>query len=180
MRVRERRTAYIFIRYSPRTRCLMFQIVVDYKPAARCSLHFSSDAGGYCLSFAPHGAKENNGRPYWYVQWETAVHDHENTAGPTRQVVLSTATPVRSCAVCRTRAPQHTLIRVVRAPDGTIRVDCGAHRAAGRGAYICHAERCLQKAARALGRALKVSVPAEFANELQQAVTKGKGDDAMS
>jgi len=64
---------------------------------------------------------------------------------------------------------------VVRAADGTIRVDSDAHRAAGRGAYLCHAERCLQKAPRALGRALKVSVPAEFANELQQAIQKGKG-----
>ena len=92
-------------------------------------------------------------------------------------VVVSTAVPVRSCAVCRTRAPQQTLIRVVRAPDGTIRVDRGAHRAAGRGAYVCHAERCLQKAPRALGRALKVTVPAEFATELQQAV---KNEERMS
>jgi len=95
-------------------------------------------------------------------------------------VALSTAVPVRSCAVCKTRAPQPTLIRVVRAPDGTVRVDRGARRAAGRGAYVCPAERCLQKAPRALGRALKVSVPAEFADELRQAVHECKGEDAMS
>ncbi|MHB0939105.1 MAG: YlxR family protein [Armatimonadota bacterium] len=93
---------------------------------------------------------------------------------------MSTATPVRSCAVCRTRAPQSTLIRVVRAADGTIRVDRSAHRAAGRGAYLCHAERCLQKAPRALGRALKVTVPAEFEHELREAVQKGKGETSMS
>jgi len=87
---------------------------------------------------------------------------------------MSTAVPVRSCVVCRTRAPQQTLLRVVRTPDGMVRVDCGPHRAAGRGAYLCRAERCLRKAPRALNRALKVNVSEEFITALGQAVEQGE------
>lgn len=88
---------------------------------------------------------------------------------------MSTAVPVRSCAVCRTRAPQQTLLRVVRAPDGTVSVDRGPCRAPGRGAYLCRAERCLRKAPRALGRALKIVVSEELLAELQRAVERDEG-----
>ena len=59
-------------------------------------------------------------------------------------------------------------MRMVRTPEGTIRRDAGPHRAAGRGAYLCGAARCLRKAAPALARALRGTVSAELAEEMQQ------------
>jgi len=61
--------------------------------------------------------------------------------------------PVRSCVVCRARFPQATLLRLTRTPERGIALD-GVRRAAGRGAYLCGAERCLAKARPAIRRAL--------------------------
>ena len=52
--------------------------------------------------------------------------------------------------------PQADLIRLVRGEDGDVRVD-NQGRAAGRGAYICAAVECVEKALQAgrLGHAFK-------------------------
>ena len=43
--------------------------------------------------------------------------------------------PERSCVACRTTRPKRELVRVVRAPDGSVAVDATG-RAPGRGAYL--------------------------------------------
>jgi predicted RNA-binding protein YlxR (DUF448 family) len=63
---------------------------------------------------------------------------------------------------CRTRKPKGDLLRVVRAPDGSVRVD-PTGRAAGRGAYVHRDAACVRLATRkgALARALRVALGTE-------------------
>ena len=64
-------------------------------------------------------------------------------------------TPMRMCVACREMKPKRELIRIVRTPENEICADTTG-RAAGRGAYICKSQACLEKAIkiRALERAL--------------------------
>ncbi len=86
-------------------------------------------------------------------------------AGPVRRV------PSRSCVACRTVRPKRELLRVVRMPDGTVTVDQGG-RAAGRGAYVCRDETCLERATDkgALGRALSTRITPDISAALSNAV----------
>ena len=45
--------------------------------------------------------------------------------------------PVRQCLGCNEHKPKQELIRVVRAPDGTVSLDFRGKKS-GRGAYLCH------------------------------------------
>jgi len=56
--------------------------------------------------------------------------------------------PLRSCVVCRQPSDKKTLLRVVRAPEkdgGGVSVDTTG-KANGRGAYVCAATECIDKA----------------------------------
>jgi predicted RNA-binding protein YlxR (DUF448 family) len=68
--------------------------------------------------------------------------------------------PERSCVACRTARAKRDLLRVVRAPDGTISLDPTGRRA-GRGAYLCRDAACWELAARkrSLDHAFKAPVP---------------------
>jgi predicted RNA-binding protein YlxR (DUF448 family) len=57
-------------------------------------------------------------------------------------------------------------------PDGVVTVDASG-RLAGRGAYVCRAEACIDKAITkgALSRALKTPFPAELREELAGTLT---------
>ncbi|HXG14864.1 MAG TPA: YlxR family protein [Calidithermus sp.] len=52
-------------------------------------------------------------------------------------------TPRRTCLGCRQVRPKAELVRLVRRPDGTVRVD---PRGPGRGAYVCPEEACIRQA----------------------------------
>ncbi len=52
--------------------------------------------------------------------------------------------PSRTCLGCRRTRPQAALVRLVRLTNGTVVVD-GAPRAAGRGAYVCPEDECLER-----------------------------------
>jgi predicted RNA-binding protein YlxR (DUF448 family) len=68
--------------------------------------------------------------------------------------------PVRTCVGCREEGAKSTLVRLVRATDGTVQPD-PAGRASGRGAYLHSTQGCIEQARRrrALERALKARVP---------------------
>lgn len=75
--------------------------------------------------------------------------------------------PTRTCVGCRLEAGRRDLLRLVRSPDGVVRVDAqGA--APGRGAYVHRERSCVQAAlARgALGRALRTGLGPEEAARL--------------
>ena len=83
--------------------------------------------------------------------------------------------PQRQCMGCRERKEKRELIRVVRAPDGSVSLDFRG-KAPGRGAYICPDMACLKKALRskALDRSLEVTVPEEIYARLEQEMEEGK------
>ena len=67
--------------------------------------------------------------------------------------------PQRTCVVCRAERAKRELVRVVRTPDGAIKVD-QTGKASGRGAYLCVDPACWHKAigSQALDRALKIEL----------------------
>lgn len=76
--------------------------------------------------------------------------------------------PVRTCIVCRQERSKRDLIRIVRTPDETVRID-PTGKLAGRGAYLCRARSCWEQALQGqrLGAALKASLSAADLAELQ-------------
>lgn len=75
--------------------------------------------------------------------------------------------PMRTCVGCRLEAGRRDLLRLVRAPDGMVRVDAQGS-APGRGAYVHRERSCVQAAlARgALGKALRTGLGPQEAARL--------------
>jgi len=73
----------------------------------------------------------------------------------------------RTCVACRQEADKKTLVRVVRDASGEAAIDVTGH-AHGRGAYLHRDAACVEIARkkRALDRALKANVSADFWAEL--------------
>ena len=76
--------------------------------------------------------------------------------------------PQRQCVGCRTMYEKRELLRVVNTPEGEISLDTTGKKS-GRGAYVCRKVECLKKAqkAKALDRALEVTIPQEVYDSLQ-------------
>lgn len=55
--------------------------------------------------------------------------------------------PMRMCVVCRQMMPKSTLLRIVKTPEGEIKLDFSG-KTGGRGAYICDNEECIRKCIR--------------------------------
>ena len=68
---------------------------------------------------------------------------------------------MRKCMGCQESKDKRELIRVVRSPEGQVSLDFTG-RKAGRGAYICPNEECLNKAikTKAIERSLEVQIDA--------------------
>lgn len=83
--------------------------------------------------------------------------------------------PMRMCVGCQTMKIKNELIRVVRTPEDTIEIDYKGKRS-GRGAYICPAQQCLEKAVKGkrLEKALKHSIGSDVYEVLKQELTKGE------
>ena len=83
--------------------------------------------------------------------------------------------PMRQCLGCREMKPKKELIRVVRSPEGEIRLDFKG-RANGRGAYVCPDAGCLKKAvrAKALERAFSCQIPQEVYDALNEQMERGE------
>lgn len=85
-------------------------------------------------------------------------------------------TPMRMCVACREMRAKKELVRVVRTPEGAVRID-RTGRMNGRGAYLCDKEECLNRALKikALERALEVtleeSVVAALREEMNASAT---------
>lgn len=75
--------------------------------------------------------------------------------------------PMRMCTGCREMKPKKELIRIVKTPEGEIKLD-GVGRMNGRGAYICRSVSCLEKAKKsgALQRAFSCAVPEDILNNI--------------
>ena len=80
------------------------------------------------------------------------------TPEPTKKVIAQ-----RACVGCRKVQDKQKMIRVVRTPEGIIKLDMTG-KAAGRGAYLCKKPECLKVALkrRQFDRAFKTKVPADI------------------
>ena len=76
--------------------------------------------------------------------------------------------PLRRCSGCGESKPKKELVRVVRAPDGSVSLDLKGKQP-GRGAYVCPSKECLAKAhkAKRFERALEVQIPEEVYNAME-------------
>lgn len=72
--------------------------------------------------------------------------------------------------------PKMQLIRIVRTPQGEIKLD-STGRVNGRGAYLCHNADCLKKAEKsgALARAFEMQIPPEIYECLEGELKKIDG-----
>jgi len=79
--------------------------------------------------------------------------------------------PQRSCVACRQVRAKGELVRIVRTPQGEMRLD-QTGKLAGRGAYLCRDQKCLEQALKQgkLGRALAVPVPAEVMEAVRESL----------
>ncbi len=76
--------------------------------------------------------------------------------------------PERQCLGCGERRAKSELLRVVRAPDGSVSLDFTGKKS-GRGAYICKNVACLRQARRTrrLSRNLECEIPDEVLEAME-------------
>ena len=80
--------------------------------------------------------------------------------------------PMRSCVVTREKCEKKDLIRIVRTPEGEVKIDLTG-KLNGRGAYIKKDVSVVDKAkkSKALDRHLEVSVPDTIYEELKNIIS---------
>ncbi len=76
--------------------------------------------------------------------------------------------PERRCIGCGEHFLKKELIRIVRAPDGSVSLD-KTGKAAGRGAYLCHKLTCFRRARKAnrINTSLSCQIPDEIYDALE-------------
>lgn len=81
--------------------------------------------------------------------------------------------PVRTCIGCRETGEKRQLWRLVRTPEGRVKVDPTGKRP-GRGAYVCPSAQCLEKALsdRRLEAALRVPISPEACQRLKDELSR--------
>lgn len=84
--------------------------------------------------------------------------------------------PMRMCTGCHEMKPKKELIRVVKTPEGEIKLDFTG-KLNGRGAYICNCAECFKKAKKqnSLSRAFSMAVSAEVYDNLEKALSEANG-----
>ena len=77
--------------------------------------------------------------------------------------------PMRMCTGCREMKPKRELIRIVRTPEGEVKLD-PVGKMSGRGAYVCRSVGCLLKAEKtgAFNRAFQTTVPKDVFAAIQK------------
>ncbi len=68
--------------------------------------------------------------------------------------------PLRQCIGCRQMKSKNELVRVIRTPEGDVKLD-KTGKMNGRGAYLCQNIECFNQAVKSKGlsRALKIEIP---------------------
>ncbi len=87
--------------------------------------------------------------------------------------MINKKTPTRKCIGCNEAFPKKELLRIVRAPDGSVSVDPTGKKS-GRGAYICKSAACFKKACKAnrLTHSLEAEIPSELILQLEQEIAQ--------
>ncbi len=81
--------------------------------------------------------------------------------------------PMRKCVGCQACKSKREMLRVLRTPQGELVIDATG-RKNGRGAYLCRAKACLEKAQKRKGleRSLKRSVPGGVYESLEKEIER--------
>lgn len=81
--------------------------------------------------------------------------------------------PLRTCVISKEKLPKQELLRVVKTPDGEIKIDVTG-KLNGRGAYIKKDLLVLEKArkSKALERHLECQIPDDIYQEIQEILEK--------
>ena len=71
--------------------------------------------------------------------------------------------PLRQCTGCRQMMPKNELVRVIRTPEGEVKLD-KTGKMNGRGAYMCSNINCFNQAVKSKGlsRAHKIDIPEDI------------------
>ena len=77
--------------------------------------------------------------------------------------------PIRKCVGCQEMKGKKEMIRVIRTEEGEFLLDATGKKN-GRGAYVCKARACLEKAVKNKGleRSFKQSIPREVYEKLEK------------
>lgn len=88
--------------------------------------------------------------------------------------------PQRSCVICRTQKNKNELLRIVKNKDNIVKVD-EKGKEAGRGAYICYNQECLEKAKKnkKLEKALNTKIDEEIYIEIEKNIEMKNGGDVI-
>lgn len=83
--------------------------------------------------------------------------------------------PLRKCIACQEMKPKKSLIRIVRTPEGEIKLD-PTGKLSGRGAYICTEEECMVNVQKSKGleRAFKMKIEDQIYEELRSKLAQLK------
>ena len=83
--------------------------------------------------------------------------------------------PERRCSGCGQSFPKKELLRVVRAPDGSVSLDFTGKKS-GRGAYVCRNVSCFKKARKAkrIERSLECEIPDEIYDAMESELTENE------
>ena len=83
--------------------------------------------------------------------------------------------PERRCSGCGQSFPKKELLRVVRAPDGSVSLDFTGKKS-GCGAYVCRNVSCFKKARKAkrIERSLECEIPEEIYDAMESELTENE------
>lgn len=79
----------------------------------------------------------------------------------------------RQCVGCRESFEKRDLIRIIKTPEGEVKLDATG-KSNGRGAYLCKNAECLKKARKSQGlnRSLKMVIPDEIYDQLEKELSE--------
>jgi predicted RNA-binding protein YlxR (DUF448 family) len=79
--------------------------------------------------------------------------------------------PMRRCVATQAQLPKKELLRIVRTPEGQVKIDLTG-KANGRGAYLAKTREAVDAAQKrgALARALECEIPASLYDEIRSLV----------
>lgn len=83
--------------------------------------------------------------------------------------------PLRRCVATMTQVPKKELLRIVRTPEGEVKIDLSG-KANGRGAYLLKTLEAVDIAQKkgALSRALECQIPNELYDEVRKLINDAK------
>ncbi len=89
--------------------------------------------------------------------------------------------PERRCVGCGASFPKRDLVRVVRTPEGDVKLDVTG-KAAGRGAYVCRSSECfrLARKKRRFTVNLEAEIPEELLDKLEEEIKKYETEASAS